>query len=362
MADKKITDLELRSNVDDDVNVPVDDGIQSYRTTAPQWWTYIMGFITSLFQSPSDHMNYSLSASVGSSALTIALKDAAGNTPAAGSAVRISFRSATIGSGLAVWRTVTGALSTVISSGSTAGHQSAKDEYLYVYALDNAGAVELAWSSTGGRDEGKLYDTTAEGGAGAADSRTVLYSTTARTAKAIRFIGRFKSNQTTAGTWAAVPTEIALKPVYPSIEENEVWYTKSVSGQGSTNTSVVKFDVQKRYVGDAMTPAYNSTDGFSVTVNRRGLYEVSATCGANAGDIYGITRNSTGLVGTMNSLGPDYVIDKTSHGTANGYGETLGKALWLEVGDVIRVQTEGSGSWATGPNQENNQFRMVKIG
>lgn len=36
MADKKITDLQLRDDVDADVNFPVDDGIQTYRVTAPQ--------------------------------------------------------------------------------------------------------------------------------------------------------------------------------------------------------------------------------------------------------------------------------------------------------------------------------------
>lgn len=41
MADKKITELTLRSNVSDDVNFPVDDGIQSYRVTAAQAKTYM---------------------------------------------------------------------------------------------------------------------------------------------------------------------------------------------------------------------------------------------------------------------------------------------------------------------------------
>ncbi len=41
MAQKKITDLELRDDVDDNVNIPVDDTIQSYRVTAPQIFDYI---------------------------------------------------------------------------------------------------------------------------------------------------------------------------------------------------------------------------------------------------------------------------------------------------------------------------------
>lgn len=45
MADKKITDLTLRSNVSDDVNFPVDDGVQTYRVTGPQLQTYINAVI-----------------------------------------------------------------------------------------------------------------------------------------------------------------------------------------------------------------------------------------------------------------------------------------------------------------------------
>jgi hypothetical protein len=39
---KKITDLQLRSNVNDDVNLPADDGIQTYRVTAPQVAAYAL--------------------------------------------------------------------------------------------------------------------------------------------------------------------------------------------------------------------------------------------------------------------------------------------------------------------------------
>lgn len=41
MADKKISDLQLRTNVDDSVQFPVDDGIQTYKVTAPQLKNYV---------------------------------------------------------------------------------------------------------------------------------------------------------------------------------------------------------------------------------------------------------------------------------------------------------------------------------
>ena len=43
MADKRITQLQLRGSVSDDCNFPVDDGTQSYRVTALQIKNYILG-------------------------------------------------------------------------------------------------------------------------------------------------------------------------------------------------------------------------------------------------------------------------------------------------------------------------------
>lgn len=156
--------------------------------------------------------NVSIAASVASNALTISLKTSAGSDASATDPIKIAFRSATLTSGVISLVKTTGALSTVISSGSTAGHSNAVEGFIYVYAINNAGSIELAWSSRY-YDENVLFTTTAEGGAGAADSATAIYSTTARTNVAGRLIGRLISTQTTAGTWAAVPTNIQVGSV-----------------------------------------------------------------------------------------------------------------------------------------------------
>jgi hypothetical protein len=82
---------------------------------------------------------------------------------------------------------------------------------IVVLALDNAGTVELAVVNiAGGNDltETGVISTTAEGGAGAADSASVVYSTTARTGVAYRVVGYIESTQATAGTWATTPSTI----------------------------------------------------------------------------------------------------------------------------------------------------------
>lgn len=331
MADKKITDLQLRSNVNDDVNFPVDDGVQTYRATAPQVRDYVYANV----QKPSDILNFSLAASVASSALTLALKDSAGNTPGSTSTVKIAFRSATLASGIPVIRSVIAALTTVISSGSTAGHSNGVAGELHLYAIDNAGAVELAWSGSRIWDERRLYSTTAEGGAGAADSDNVLYSTTARTSVAIRYLGRMISTQTTAGTWAAVPTQIStgsFDPIEPSIfigfmDPASQWVTTSTTPVDGTNTggnTLTKTFGQ----GIDVTAAASSAAGITFTPKAIGeLYEITAktvTVGGSFGEIQQLTLTDGANV--LDQWGPQQGTDfsKCSQSTLTGLYKSTG--------------------------------------
>jgi hypothetical protein len=142
----------------------------------------------------------SITASIAANALTVTLNP-----------TTLDFRSATLTSGTVVSRVIASAISVVVSSGSTLGTVSGNQSRIVVLALDNAGTVELAVVNiAGGNDltETGLISTTAEGGAGAADSASVVYSTTARTNVAYRVVGYVESTQTTAGTWAVTPSTI----------------------------------------------------------------------------------------------------------------------------------------------------------
>jgi hypothetical protein len=152
--------------------------------------------------SPYGINNLGLSASVATNALTIAITEADGtSTPASGTdSVTIYFRSATLTSGAMTGRNVAAATTLVVPSGATLGHNDGIQEYIHVYAIDNAGTVELAVSSSHHWDEGERHSTSAIG-TGSDDAAT-LYSTAARTNIAIRRIGRIVVTQATAGTWA----------------------------------------------------------------------------------------------------------------------------------------------------------------
>lgn len=141
-----------------------------------------------------------ITASVASNALTVTLNPTS-----------LNFRSSTLGSGTVNTRIVSNAISVTVSSGSTLGTVNATASRIVVLAIDNAGTVELAVVNIAGGnqlDETNLISTTAEGGAGAADSNNVIYSTTARTSVPYRVVGFIDSTQTTAGTWATAPSTI----------------------------------------------------------------------------------------------------------------------------------------------------------
>jgi hypothetical protein len=202
---------------------------------------------------PTNARNYSVSASVGSSALTIALKGADGNDPSSSNIVSITFRNSTAATGTPVTRTVTGALSIVIPSTATMGHADATDEWLYLYAIDNAGTVVLGVSSSAAFDEGSLQSTTAI--STSADSLTPMYSDAGLSSKPVRFLGRLKSVQTTAGTWASVPTEISLYKTSGDFKIGALLATRVTTAAPNT------IGEYRSYLRDAGANTFTETNG-----------------------------------------------------------------------------------------------------
>lgn len=169
--------------------------------------------------------NLGLSCSVGSNILTIALKGADGNDPSATNPIDISFRSATATTGTPGYATSTAATSVAVPASATLGHISSANQYVWVYAINNSGTVELAVSGIKVFDDNSIQSSTTI--SSGATSGTVLYSTTGRSNVGIRLIGRLLVNEGTAGTWASAPTEVAVgADPKPNIEE---WSTSTRS-------------------------------------------------------------------------------------------------------------------------------------
>lgn len=213
---------KLQSNVLDDGNEPA-----------------LLAQIVAALEPPKESFglrNFSFTTSVATSALTIAVKaNSTGLDPTVANPVVIDFRSATTTAGAFTQVNLTSALSLVISNGSTLGMFNGISDYIYVYLLNNAGTPELAVS--GERfGTGSLQSTTAEGGAGAADSGTTLYSAVARTNVPVRLVGRILISEATAGAWTTNATELS---VLPFLEPQLKWQLKRLTANVTTTTASI---------------------------------------------------------------------------------------------------------------------------
>jgi hypothetical protein len=151
-------------------------------------------------------------------ATTIAIKTTAGADPSAGDPVHFIFRDEAPGTGGLVMRSVTAALSITLSSGSAVGFINATAGRLWCVAFDDGGTVRLGVINC--KSVANIYpltsfgiaSSTAEGGAGTADSAHVFYTSAAVASKAYTVLGylTWETGLTTAGTWDAAPTRIQL--------------------------------------------------------------------------------------------------------------------------------------------------------
>lgn len=291
-----------------------------------------------------------ITATVASNALTIGLGSCS-----------LDFRSSTLGSG-----TVTTVFGTpanlVISSGSTLGTVSAVASKIVVLAINNAGTIELAAVNISGGtklDETNLITTIAEGGLGAADSASVVYSTTARTSVAYRVVGFIDSTQATAGSWATAPSTIQGMGgnAYQAIPSSSMVRLNTMNGVGSTNTTVRRFTNVVTNQGTDITYADSATLGASFTINTTGLYSISYTDGGSAVAAMGLSLNSTQNSTTLDSLTD---VTQILVGVVTAASNIGGTACWtgqLVSGGVVRASIPNSGAFT-----KLCQFTIARIG
>lgn len=310
------------------------------------------------FQSMGGAINYSLVASVSANALTIALKGADGNDPSATNKVTLEFKNSTSATGTPSFGDAAAVTSLVVSSGSTLGHANGVNEFIHVYALNNAGVVELACSSTRYFNEATVQTSTAEGGAGAADSRVIVYSTTARSNVGFRYLGRIKVNEATAGTWASAPTEISLVSSNISVQEISEVSNDSGNGFGSTNNKIRRFTNTTVNTGSAITYADSATLGASYTINEEGEYWGLWSDNFSGGSSnHGISVNSTQLTTSILTITPSTQRVALTSVPAS-LNVSCSFQTRLHPGDVVRPHSQLGNEDDTGVG---SYFRIKKI-
>lgn len=275
---------------------------------------------------PTQLVNVGIAASASAGALTVSLKQSDGSTdPSTGTAaVIIGYRSSTVTNGGYSQVSTTASLSVVIPSGATLGYADASDNFVHVYAINNAGATELAVCGSAYFNEDEVVSTTAIGTG--SDSGNVLYSTSARSNVPCRYLGYFRiDSMTTAGTWTA-PTLAAL------FAKNEI--TASGSLPFSSITSGTTLTAENSFV------SMDSTGGaFTVTL------PPASVC---AGRVFKLLKTDTSSnVITVDGNASETIFGKTTVGL-------VGK------NDFISIISNGS-NWVSADSDSAHRVVSVSI-
>jgi hypothetical protein len=269
--------------------------------------------------------NLSFTTAAFGNALIISIKTKSGGEASAGDPIKVGFRSSALTSGVYNQRSITGALSMTVSSGSTLGQTSGQPWVQYIYLIDNSGTPELAVSGSL-YNENQLITTTDEGGAGAADSITAIYSTTARTSVPFRLIGTLLNTQTTAGTWTSPGTKIQVGSYGSLVANGEMTITTKTSGSGTYYPPAGVVRLRIKMIGGGGGGGATGTTG-------------SPTSGSNGNDTtFGTCTASKGVGGPLGTGGG-------SSGAGTGGGTTIGSG-WS--GMTVTGGTGGVGSNQTG--------------
>lgn len=220
-------------------------------------------------------------------ACTVAIKTIAGNDPSSMDPVIIAFRNSTAGNGGLNIRLVTAALSITITSGATLGFASGTNgQRFWVFALDNAGAVEVGVvncrNGTNIYPLGQFPIITTTAMDATADNAATPYSTTARTSVPYVPLGymTWETGLTTAGTWDASPTRVQEYGWSVPLPGNTVQTQGNITGAFANGTTVIPRDdtIPQITEGDQyMTQAITPTSSANVlSIEAKGQFVCSA--------------------------------------------------------------------------------------
>jgi hypothetical protein len=164
-------------------------------------------------------VNGTLTESHSAGAVTYAIKTLTGADPSVSDPVLVILRNGTLASGDFSMMTLTAAASVTVSSGSSLGTSNGAAFKVWLVGFNDAGTFRMGVvnaldgaSAVAVLTPDQLASSTAEGGAGAADSALVFYTGTAVASKPYAVLGYadYPSGQAAAGTWATAPTTLQL--------------------------------------------------------------------------------------------------------------------------------------------------------
>lgn len=308
-------------------------------------------------------------------ALRIRLVQREGSTPTSTSPARVSFKVATpnaaLSSGTYNVREVTADTSLTLSAGSSLGMAVNETGRVYVGAIDNGGTVELVAynpksytsTTTSARvtqlfkpSEAATMTTTAEGGAGGADTACLAYSTAARTGVYFRRLGYFDVTMSaTAGNWANNPTDVTLigpgTPITGDVIQEIATQTYAIVRTTTATTpddgtipqisegapglwaTMTHTKSANCFQVDALSLVSNAAAGFAAVTHLHRNSEVNALVtvgdyGANASQFKTIKMGETFATTTQAAAG--YYLIFAADGNTTTFGGVAGGNRWGE--------------------------------
>lgn len=238
--------------------------------------------------------NIGVAASVSSNALTVSLKGANGSDPSVTNPVFLTFRNATATSGASDTIAVTSATSITLSSGSSLGVVGTAS--LWLVAFNDSGTVRLGLVNclSGGSvmplAQHAIGSSTAEGGAGGADSAQVIYTGTAVTSKPYIVIARlaWETAISTPGLWAVGHDRIDIVTPNSKMPGDVVQVSVGALTSSFTTTSTTYTDLTG--VSTSITPT-SSANIMLVSAS----IQVSGTANTNGVQLKSV-RGSTDII------------------------------------------------------------------
>lgn len=271
---------------------------------------------------PGPAENYSLSASVAASALTITLSGYDGTALSSTNKAQFAFRSATAATGTTSTVDATANLTLTISSGSTLGTTSAVPARFWIVLFNDAGTLRLGAINCSTStaiyplSDDTLASSTAEGGAGAADSAGVIYTGSAVTAKAMRVLGYVEHTQATAGTYATTPSKVQLWQTGMKLPGDVVQTHLHSTGSVSSSASTMPYD-------DTIPQNTEGAEYMSLAI--------TPTAAANLLEV------SAQFVGSADSATPNIIVALFQDSTANALASVFTESASSSAPNIFQI-------------------------
>lgn len=304
---------------------------------------------------PLEASNYSIALSSGSGALTIALKNASGSDPSAGSPANFGFRGATATSGAFTRLQRDSALSLVVPSGATLGMNDGETYTGYIGVVDDDGTeanMELIVSLCKQPEE--VLQSCVAIGTGS-DSNAVIYSSSTQTNRPIRWIGSFTITPTTAGTYdTAEISAVTLLPLKPE----DVRFRAITALAASSASTIIAVYSTKSF--DTKNAYNTSTGTFTAPVDGLYVIESNSSLASDAATVGDFVRLNV-KVNSSNFSTQTQVVPASTTASRSVFGSST---LRLVKGDAVNIVltfsiSGGTQSIDTG---SGNFFQITRVG